>query len=183
VRLDPSTWQGKAAILVNAAASLALLLLCMRLDKIKWRPSWPHFDIMKNGQVYLRRYFLVRWRAGVSVFLHNIRHEDDDRDPHDHPRSFLTIVLRGGYTDECWKKCEFHTNHPPHGMSGVEHLRVGSIRLRKAEHIHRVRDVLPNTWTLTIWGPYRRTWGFWNAEWAFVPWREYLNIRGPYDGD
>lgn len=178
----------------NAVLALFLLWLLVRakadgLRALRWLGrKWPHFDIMKNGLIYLRRYFIAEIRRLFAIFLHNIRHEDDDRDPHDHPRSFVTIVLWGGYTDESW--------HVPGGghcgdRGGVlqpfpcaseDKLRVGSIRFRKAEHVHRVRDVLPNTWTLTIWGPYRRDWGFWTPQ-GWEHWREYLGIEGDYAAD
>lgn len=177
--------------------------------------AWPHFDITKEvpctekdgisdtiTTLYLRRFFLWEWRKVCSGFVHNILRPDEDRDPHDHPRSFVTIVLRGGYTDERWLpeyrasetfgtvRAVYKLNEPwgPGQMEQCEPdvLRAGSIRFRPAEHIHRVREVLPNTWTLTLWGPYRREWGFWKKESAqWVQWREYLGISKDeeYDGD
>jgi hypothetical protein len=56
-------------------------------------------------------------------------------------------------------------------------VRRGSLRFRRAEHIHRVRDVQPNTWTLVLGGPRRRMWGFWKKDSAqWVEWRKYLGI-------
>lgn len=171
----------------NVVLAVFLVWLFMRWDGLgfwEWlAEAWPHFDITKHGEVYLRRYFVVNTR-GFRVFVHNIRREDDDRDPHDHPASFLTLVLRGGYTDEEHERVRRVRAWLLTGQVDYQDkLRAGSVRFRRAEHVHRVRDVLPNTWTLTIWGRYRRDWGFWDQNWNWIHWREYLGIEGDYAGD
>lgn len=186
------------ALAVNATLALFVLWLLVRAKAdagraLRWLGrKWPHFTIEKvqpDGTkiAYLRRYFIVNTRW-FRVYLHNIAHEDDDRDPHDHPCSFFTLVLRGGYTNEWWLGCSTEDD-PEHTWPGdryvaiEEKMRPGTIRFRKAEHTHRVRDVLPNTWTLTIWGRYRRDWGFRDEKWQWIHWRKYLGIEGDYAAD
>lgn len=52
-----------------------------------------------DGAIYLRRWRILE-TPWFGVLLHNIRKPDHDRDAHDHPWSWLTIALRGGYTEE-----------------------------------------------------------------------------------
>lgn len=91
-----------------------------------------------------------RWRIETrwgSIRLHHWLAPDDDRFFHDHPWSFLTFVLRGGYTDR--------------SPSGTEHLGSGAIRFRNAEHQHTVYPDPGGAWTLVLTGPKMRSWGFW----------------------
>jgi hypothetical protein len=82
-----------------------------------------------------------------SIRLHHWLAPDDDRAKHDHPWSFTTFVLKGGYTDS--------------SPSGEEHLRAPAIRHRKAEHQHTVFPDPGCAWTVIITGPKTRQWGFW----------------------
>jgi hypothetical protein len=88
----------------------------------------------------------VETRIG-SLRLHRWVKPDDDRAFHDHPWWFLTIVLRGGYTDR--------------GPQGDDRLRVGSVRFRAALHRHTVIPGPHGAWTLLVTGPIARPWGFW----------------------
>ena len=144
---------------------------------LKWLASkWRKFDIVKevDGQqvLYLRRFFLWRCRW-FNIFLHYIPQPDTDRDPHDHPWSFVSILLRGGYEEEIYS---LRTSHV------ASFRRAPSIARRKAGCVHQIRAVLANTWTLVITGPYRRHWGFLTHDgWKY--WRDYLNIHTEVDMD
>lgn len=102
--------------------------------------------------------YVYRWTLGTpfgSIRVHNWKSSDDDRAHHDHPWSFLTVVLRGGYTDVSPTVIDKH--------SGVirDHLRVGSVRYRAAEHVHTVQVDPGGCLTLLLTGPEKRFWGFW----------------------
>lgn len=131
-----------------------------------------YHDIVKKGQIYLRRIFLFRSKY-LCIFLHNIRLPDDDRDPHDHPWNFLGIVLWGGYSEMRYSRG---------GARRLTFRATPSIAFRKATDIHRIKTVLPNTWTLIITGPKVNNWGFWrfkkNKGGKFVPFMKYLRIKG-----
>lgn len=93
--------------------------------------------------------YVIRWRLETpigSVRLHHWLGPDDDRALHDHPWWFITLVLRGGYTD-----CGAETDH----------LHAGSVRYRPALHRHTVVPDADGAWTLLITGPAVRAWGFW----------------------
>lgn len=80
-----------------------------------------------------------------TVRLHRFLRSDDDRALHDHPWSFVTLVLWGSYRDV--------------SEAGVDRLRMGSVRFRRAEWAHRVES--DGAVTLVVSGPRRRKWGFW----------------------
>lgn len=94
--------------------------------------------------------YVRRWRLETpigSIRVHHWLHSDDTRHKHDHPWWFLTIVLKGGYTDLSDNK--------------ADHVGAGSIRFRPAEHRHSVLVDKGGAWTLLITGPKIRKWGFW----------------------
>lgn len=94
--------------------------------------------------------YVVRWMAETplgSLRIHHWLSPDDSRAKHDHPWWFITIVLRGGYTDI----------NPEHGQL----LTAGSIRFRRASHQHTVVPLPRGAWTLLITGSATRKWGFW----------------------
>jgi len=100
---------------------------------------------------YARRWVLPLPK-GYSLRLHNWMHDDDPDAFHDHPTWFITFVLWGGYRDAL---------HMPNLKKTVyDYLRIGSIRFRSAEHLHRVTEVKPNTWTLCLFGNGKRRWSF-----------------------
>lgn len=153
-----------------------------------------HVDITKavDGEevLYLRRWYILRTRFG-QILLHNILRSDDDPDPHDHPWSFLTIVLKGEYLDEAYEFVPYEpfgeiNNAKDMGFYpdcsiwlgrrefiGNEPVRAFRPKHRIAEHIHRVILTKP-VWSLVFTGKTRRPWGFVKpGEWVF--WRKYLN--------
>lgn len=135
---------------------------------------------------------LLRWTLGgdrltrnwpVKVMLHYFTPKADDRHVHDHPRPFLTLVLRGGYDDLtlCWCMAPGAVrgggpwlNHPECGGTGfvAERLRAGSVRYRSSGHTHRTRVGPRGCWTLVVMGPKNREWGF-RKDGVWIPWRVY----------
>ncbi len=132
-------------------------------------------DIVVNGDVYMRRWLIGPRAFGIR--LHNIIRSDSDRELHDHPFTFFSIVLCGGYHEET--------------SSGlIEWYGPGSIIFRRAEELHRL-DLEPkraqivkgriirrekSAWTLVFRGPYRRTWGF-MTEKGWIPWQEFCDEK------
>lgn len=91
-----------------------------------------------------------RWVIDFGAFalrLHRWEASDDTRAFHDHAWWFVTLVLRGGYTDV--------------SPDGRDTLRAGSVRFRPATHRHTVEVARPGTWTMLITGAPVRRWGFW----------------------
>lgn len=131
---------------------------------IKWFKilRWP------TGREYLRRWMLTPEIGGRKwpwrLYLHNIVRPDAGRAPHDHPAWFVTLILRGGYTE-----LEYDRNG-----TFVRAVRRGpGFVFRRATYVHRIISVRPNTWTLSLWGRYSRQWGFWPSPGVFIPDAEY----------
>ena len=109
--------------------------------------------------VLLYRYYLLdtRW---FGIYLHRLMTSDEDRALHDHPWSFVTWLIGGGY----WEVI-------PHSRTGgnIRHWRRRfSVLYRPAEWAHRLELARP-TWTLVCRWRTRRIWGF------FLPdgWTDY----------
>jgi hypothetical protein len=57
-------------------------------------------------------------------------------------------------------------------------LYMGAARHMRAGDVHRIKHVLPDTWTLFMVGPKQSSWGFYVEGRGMVPWRERLAERG-----
>lgn len=118
--------------------------------------------------------YMIRWRLfecpWFRVFFHRILRDDSDRHLHDHPFSFVSLIVRGGY----W---EWTPHKSPLGIVNVierRWCRPFSILFRRATALHRIalRNGRP-AWTLVIAGIRQRQWGF-QTESGWVPHTEYL---------
>lgn len=100
--------------------------------------------------------YLTRWRViqtpWFSVYLHKMERPDSRPTLHDHPWSFFSFVLWGGYS-------EVRLN--PHTMETYDHIvnRFNHVRQNEAHYITELHK--PTCWTLLLVGPRVRTWGYW----------------------
>lgn len=101
--------------------------------------GWPEI-----GEIFTR-FTLVKSRWG-AVYLHRLYCPNEHPHCHDHPWSFVTVILRGGY----WEKTD----------EGLTWRRPGSILYRPAEFRHTVITTTKTSWSLVIVGRKRRSWGF-----------------------
>ena len=94
---------------------------------------------------YLIRYTLIFF--GYSIRIHHWIRSDDKRFFHDHACDFLSIVLKGHYT-----------NVTPEGRKEV---KAGNWWFFKADYKHYLDVPKGGAWTILFCGrPYRK-WGFW----------------------
>lgn len=94
--------------------------------------------------------YAYRWLVDPRMFSVRLHHwigNDDLRAPHDHPWSFITVIIAGSYTDV--------------QPDDEDVLRQGSIRWRPMLHRHSVKLNTPSVWSLVITGPHRRPFCFW----------------------
>jgi len=115
--------------------------------------------------VYLERWTLF-YRWGYGVYLHHFIGDDWAADPHDHPRRFITIGLRGWYWEDVYD------------ADGrlIEQRRYSApwVRSFPANHLHRVRaSECGNCWTLVIVLKKSRPWGF-VQDGIWIPFRDYV---------
>lgn len=137
-------------------------------------PSWLrrllnrccHYETMTgNGQcpVYLERWTLGE-ALGCGVYLHHFLGDDWASDPHDHPRRFISIGLRGWYWEDVYHR---PLDDPACGLLPETMLASSRkyvapwVRSFPAEHLHRVRAAEHgNVWTVVIVLRKSRRWGF-----------------------
>lgn len=124
-----------------------------------------YVEIKTGDSVYMRRWYIFRCSL-FSIRLHHIMRPDWDIWPHDHPWSFLSIILRGGYEEEwCGRTSFSFCNHPrcsPHwGTRNWSYRRFFNYKhwtdLHKIVGFSREEK---GSWTLVFTGPERHDWGF-----------------------
>lgn len=112
---------------------------------------------------YMERFWVFRTPV-LSARVHRILRSDHDRDLHDHPWHYATVILRGGYYEVTQR--------------GRRWYGPGSVLVRRATHLHRL--VVPSGGTATtlfLHARKRRTWGF-RTDAGWVDWRRYVAARG-----
>lgn len=118
-----------------------------------------------DGTPYLRRWRLLE-RPWGGVYLHRFL-APDDACLHDHPWSYLSIILWGGYVEQ---------TPVAEGATLDLWRRAGSIAWHPADWTHRIAVILPRTWTLIVRGRRGRIWGF-HGRRGWVPWTVYDHRR------
>lgn len=115
--------------------------------------------------VYLERWQLLKL-LGCSIYLHHFLGDDWSIDPHDHPRRFISIGLKGWYWEDTFR---------PDGQK-LSSVRYSAPWLRSfpASHIHRIRAAeCGNVWTLVIVLRKSRQWGF-VRDGKWIPFKQYV---------
>jgi hypothetical protein len=113
---------------------------------------------------YLIRWTLLNWPR--RAYLHHFVGSDWARDPHDHPKHFLSIGLWGSYVEHVYDDLARPT---------LRRWRAPWIRWFPATHRHRVE--LPageSCWTVCVVGKPVREWGFYYRLERWVRWDEYV---------
>lgn len=131
---------------------------------------WKRQPIYREGtdQIYLDRTIIIRCMFG-SIMFHKIYLTDADC-MHDHPWSFRTLILKGGYWEQT--PCNYTQDGQKEKWYGA-----GSFLYRPADWIHRLRvkEDGKATWTLVFTSTKKRSWGFWTPR-GWLPWRKYTNV-------
>lgn len=145
----------------------------------------------EDGQPYLKRWYILNL-GFVRIRLHKIMLSDYDC-LHDHPWNFITIILKGGYTEKSEKDFFklpklWPESNVVKGWYDLERdvcvgevlkwYGPGSVLYRNAEYKHKI--VLPHwnnvdhpSWSLVFMLKRRREWGFWSNLQGFIPWYKY----------
>ncbi len=123
-------------------------------------------DLWLGSVHYMRRWRFFRTRR-FGVRIHHILRSDPDRDLHDHPFNFTSVILWGGYWEYTLDPYLLaHQERPPGFVlhkDGVVRRWYGrgSVLVRRAEQLHRLELPEGSTaWTLVFRGRIRRPWGF-----------------------
>ena len=113
----------------------------------------------QNNEPYLERYYLFlkdRKTFPFNVFLHRFL-KSDPGTVHDHPWSYTTIILKGGY----WEWVPTFNAQGEMNGERVHWRGAGHVRTCGANSYHRIElepGITP--WTLFMPGPQTRDWGF-----------------------
>lgn len=129
-----------------------------------------------DGSLYMERWLIIPRRNEDSshLRLHHICTKDYDYHLHDHPFSFWSLVLTGGYVEVrpvTRSPCFLDSSDPREEVRRTVRL-AGSLTYRHACDRHRITHVLQNTWTLVFAGPLRQWWGFYTPV-GKIHWRDY----------
>jgi len=141
--------------------------------------DWAIFKFMdildadKPTHVYLRR-FIVAKTPWVGLYVHWIFTKDEDRDPHNHPFNFWSLVLKGGYEER---------RYWLHG-EGLLKARGSTTRIRKRfslarttrTYFHRIVALHGSPTVTVILTGKRSQWGF-LTEHGYVPQEEYVREK------
>jgi hypothetical protein len=102
-----------------------------------------------------------------AICLHWINKPDPEPYLHDHPVTFLSIILSGGYTEQRSINGQAPTL--------VTHRWFNFISATPYDS-HTITEVRPNTLTLALMGPKTREWGF-HIPGNWVHWKEYYRVQ------
>ncbi len=177
--------------MIQALALVVLALVCFYIALRKGLSNVARHRLYKSGSTwaffrwtdvdseYILRLHVVKTPWG-AICLHWIRKPDAEPWLHDHPVSFLSIILRGGYT-ELRRRGDGPAHHKVNRWFNFVRASAGDR--------HRIVLTRTNTLTLCLMGPKTREWGFhvWReispSGWLY--WKDYYarlkageNLRG-----
>lgn len=131
--------------------------------KYKSGTTWCFWRFTDVDSEYILRLhvFKTPWNA---VCLHWIRKPDAEPWLHDHPVTFLSVILRGKYAELRQELTELAPRFRVHRWFNF-------IRASNFDR-HRIVFVRKNTLTLCFMGPKTREWGFHMPE-GHIGWKDY----------
>jgi hypothetical protein len=152
--------------------------LMNKLDRYRLIPD------RQTGENYMHRYYLFlkdrKWFP-FNLTLHKIV-KSDDPIYHDHPWSYMTIILKGGY----WEHTPIFNNEGK-VITDIQNWRgPGSIIVRKAGSFHwlEMDPEVGTATTLFFMGPQKREWGFLinkaKGKHQWIQWENYLTNYKEY---
>lgn len=135
-----------------------------------------------DGQVYLDRWgfqFPKGDRPFFGAFLHKMEAPDPGIDLHDHPWSFVSLILWGGYTEARASSREA-CSHAERAEKRGDRLRGYpvtrrplTVRSMRLDECHSITELARTTsWSLVFHGLKRRQWGFYLPT-GWMYWKDY----------
>jgi len=150
--------------------------------------SQPDFLIGPNREdPYMRRWWIIPRNKFFNIYLHHMRHDDDDRAPHDHPWWSLSLCLQGHIRElqliqdddlNEWDYREGRDRYIGNQTFRENNIYAGDWKWRSSTYAHFLK--LPNgdAWTLFITGPNVRTWGF-HCPKGWLEWKKFVDPTDP----
>lgn len=145
----------------------------MRKRRIKlWINKVFSFEKIDGGNkcpAYLFRWTLFKVKDTFAVYVHKFVASDWARDPHDHPKRFISIGLWGAYKEFVYEARDNQT------FTKYVKLHVAPwVRSFPANHLHRIEAVNDRPcWTLVVTLKPVREWGF-VQDGKWIEWKKYV---------
>ena len=122
-----------------------------------------------TGQAYMTRYIVIGCKL-FCIYIHKFAGDDWTRAPHSHPRRFISLILRGDYT-------EISYPNPFVRWDAVyTKYQVGDVNYIGLDTVHRIVKVRVPTWTLCLGGRVVTDWGFYDIQPASRPQDDYITF-------
>lgn len=141
------------------------------MRKYKSGSRWAFWRWTEVPSGYITRLHVLK-TPWFAVMVHWLNHPDPEPYLHDHPVSFLSLILRGSY-------CEVHTtNRPGNAVRTADGSYVVMTRRAWFNWVpyhkrHTIVAVAPRTTTLCFNGPARQVWGYYTPE-GKISWKDYV---------
>lgn len=110
----------------------------------------------------MTRYYLLfsdRGNFPFNLALHHF-HKSDVGDLHDHPWAFVSYLAEGAYLE--------------HRLYSRKVYLAGSFNFKRARDFHKVELLTTDCWSLVLFGPRTREWGFLTR----AGWEEHVAYHG-----
>ena len=119
--------------------------------------------ISKDGVLHFRRWRILS-TPWFKICLHGIYKADEDKHLHNHPWSFISIVLKGSYTERL-PNSKLNPRFPM------------GLAYRKKDQYHKIEDLhSPAVYTLNLMWGFRETWGY-DVNGKFIDHETYRDMK------
>lgn len=124
--------------------------------------------VSKYGHVHFRRYRLLQ-TPWFAIYIHQICKSDEDRDPHDHPWHFQSVILEGSYAEDSWNQPEY--------LHQTNQYYTGDVIKHRAEDVHKITLKSKEVWTLVFTSGRERDWGYRLDDGTWIGHKEYRELK------
>jgi hypothetical protein len=147
----------------------------LRSRKYKSGSKWALWRWTDVESEYIVRLHVIK-TPWFAICLHWFNKPDQEPHLHDHPVSFLSLILKGKYHEEREVFVEDYTL----GFVGNENhsgwRRWWNYISASDKDRHRIDAIAPGTLTLCFMGPKTRDWGFHTPD-GWVYWKDYNKTK------
>lgn len=120
----------------------------------------------KLGEKHFQRYRLIQ-TPWFAVYIHHICKSDMEKDAHDHPWNFSSILLEGAYQEKSWCAPNFDDE------ATYNTYYSGDVVKHKATDAHKLTLISDSVWTLVFTSGRERIWGYQTS----AGWIDHLTYR------
>lgn len=131
----------------------------------------------KAGELHFRRWRLLQLPF-FAVYIHGIYKSDGDIHPHSHPWSFISLILKGSYTEDVWYKdlVFYQFTRKLHYQYPVFKRKTFSIIGHTRQTYHKIKVTNGPVYTLVFTFGFKKDWGYLVND-NFVHYRKYRDLK------